>query len=189
MRKRPVATRIAGRRAALILLLQATLMLSVVVLSNRIAPSQDTESEGAAVVQGSLSEVRRLKHVHLMIIGGTTLDARDPLLGVAEALRNKNSPRRQGRVYNVLARKLNNYMRKHGSMSASPREDADYLIVFNFLRYRRLLNTYYPSGELYVVVEQKDGGFRFLWKTDKEMLAEDAINRLISEMKNIRGER
>ena len=69
----------------------------------------------------------------------------------------KADPAPEGRyrwVYTQLARKLNKYIRKYKSLSAaSELAQADYVIFFNVVEYRRILYTFYPYGELFVIVK------------------------------------
>ena len=95
--------------------------------------------------------------------------------------------------YGQIARKLNSYIRKYGSLSpAQDLSDADYVIYFNLIEYRRILNTIYPFGELFVIVkgspETQKKPPRVIWKAKKILWAADAIGDLIKELKVLRGE-
>ncbi len=166
-------------------------VVALLLLTMHPAYAQETVVEAPVLVRGSLEEIRNKRVAHLMVITSTIIDARDPDRGVAEAVRaRKGVPRRHRRVYAEIAQRLNNYIRKYGSMIGSDKADtADFVIVFNLLRYRRMLYAYYPSGELYVVINRADEPVRILWKTEKEMLSEDATKRLIEALRLFRGER
>ena len=127
----------------------------------------------------------------LLVISPATVDARDPTAGVVEAIRSgRKVSTRHRRVFNAIAKKLNKYMDKYGSMTAveDPGE-ADFFIVFNLLRYRRMLNGFYPYGEMMVIAGRAPAPERVLWKTDREMFVEDAANDMLKAIKASRGEK
>jgi hypothetical protein len=69
--------------------------------------------------------------------------------------------------------------------------DADYVIYFNLIEYRRILNTIYPYGELFVIVKgspENQKPPRIVWKAKKVLWAGDAISDLIKDLKMVRGE-
>jgi hypothetical protein len=69
--------------------------------------------------------------------------------------------------------------------------EADYIIYFNLLEYRRTINGIYPYGELYVIRNQRaDNSLapRIVWRTEKAMWAEDAVKQFIKALKKVRGE-
>ena len=107
----------------------------------------------------------------------------------------KADPEPKGRnrwVYNIIADKLNKYNRKYKSFSAARvLSEADYVIYFNVVEFRRILYTYYPYGELFVIVKgspEKLKPPRVVWRTKKMLFAEDAIGDLIKDLKILRGE-
>ena len=107
----------------------------------------------------------------------------------------KADPNPKGRyrwVYTQLARKLNKYIHKYKSLTAaSELSNADYVIFFNVVEFRRILNTPYPYGELFVIVKgspEKLKPPRVVWRARKVLYAEDAIGDLIRDLKAIRGE-
>ena len=107
----------------------------------------------------------------------------------------KADPEPKGRyrwVYNIIAQKLNKYIRKHKSLiPARVLSEADYVIYFNVVEFRRILYTYYPYGELFVIVKgspEKLKPPRVVWRTKKMLFAEDAIGDLIKDLKILRGE-
>jgi len=107
----------------------------------------------------------------------------------------KADPEPKGRfrwVHNQLAKKLDKYMRQHGSLiPADGLADADYVIYFNVVEFRRILYTYYPYGELFVIVKgspEKLKPPRIVWRARKMLIADDAIGELIKDLKAARGE-
>ena len=130
-------------------------------------------------------------HARLLVIRPRTVSAGDPALGVAEAVRKRDvTERRLGRLHNAIAIMLHKYGQKDGSMTAarSP-EQADYVVVFNLLQFKRTLNGVYPTGEMYLVAYSEPGPPRVLWKTPKEMFYDDATKNLIKALKQSRGEK
>ncbi|HLM57423.1 MAG TPA: hypothetical protein VK422_15015 [Pyrinomonadaceae bacterium] len=143
------------------------------------------------VAYGSLQEVVGRMNARLLVIRPRTVSAGDPALGVAEAVRKRDvTERRLGRLHNAIAVMLNKYVQKYGSMTAarSP-EQADYVVVFNLLQFKRTLNGIYPTGEMYLVAYREPGPPRVLWQTPKEMFYDDATKSLIKALKQSRGEK
>jgi len=153
-------------------------------------------AQAPVVDPNSLAEVRD-KHSALLVV------FKSRVIDVDEADREraiiddvlKADPNPQGRyrwVYTQLAKKLNNYIAKYKSLSAaSELSDADYVIFFNVVEFRRILNTPYPYGELFVIVKgspEKLKPPRVVWRARKVLYAEDAIGDLIKDLKAIRGE-
>lgn len=158
------------------------------------ARAQDVAAE-PTVVRGSLAELKGKRHVVLVVNRSEVVDAREPGRAIIEAAYKTTT--RQSRnyrfTYNTLARKLNGYMKKHGSISAVEQAaQADFIVFFNLLEYRRSLGVYYPYGETYVISNRPpapDGQPRILYKSRKVMWAEDSINELIRDLKAVRGEK
>jgi hypothetical protein len=147
-----------------------------------------------SVVTGSLYELRDKRRVLLMVRRSTVVDTSGPTKEIlAEAFKDQtDSSMRFPRTYNTLARKLNNYMRKHQSISAARSlEEAEFIVLFNVLEFRRPLGVPHPYGELYVILKEQGTGKqpRIIWKTRKNsMWVEDAINDLLKELKSSRRE-
>lgn len=145
--------------------------------------------------EGDLTEIRDKRRIALLIVKSSILDASgtdDPT--IREALRSE--PREALRyrfAYRVIAAKLNRYIRKHRSLQpVYETGQADFIAYFRLVEYRRLLNGFYPYGELFVIVGGQPGDVRparIIWKTKKVMNAEDAIKNLVKELKQVRGER
>ena len=173
-------------------ILRTTLSIALLFVAAAAAHAQTrAQDEVPIVTRGSLEEIRNLKKAHLMIFSSDVVDVREPESGVARAVRNhKPVTGRQLRVYTEIARRLNKYIRKYGSMvGVTEPESAEFIIAFNLLRYRRILYSLYASGEMYIVINRPDEPVRILWKTEKEMLSEDATTKLLEALKMLRRER
>ena len=143
---------------------------------------------------GSLMEVRDKRRALLLVFRSSVLDAGNNERAIIDQVL-KADPRPKGRyqwVYGQLAKKLNAYIRKYQSLTAAQDfSDADYVIYFNLIEYRRILNTVYPYGELFVIVKgspETKQPPRVVWKAKKILWAGDAIGSLIKELKVLRGE-
>jgi hypothetical protein len=142
----------------------------------------------------SLTEVRDKRSALLVVFKSHVLDVSDREDAIIDDVL-KADPHPQGRyrwVYSQLAKKLNQYIHKYKSLSAaSELADADYVIFFNVVEFRKILNTVYPYGELFVIVKgspEKLKAPRVVWRARKVLYAEDAIGDLIKDLKAIRGE-
>jgi hypothetical protein len=147
------------------------------------------------VVNGnSLEEVRDKRSALLVVFKSRVLDVSDSERAIIEDVL-KADPQPKGRykwVYTQMALKLNKYIRKYNSLAAARElSDADYVIFFNVVEFRRILNTFYPYGELFVIVKGSPEALkppRVVWRARKVRIAEDAIGDLIKDLKAIRGE-
>ena len=142
----------------------------------------------------SLEEVRDKRNALLVVFKSRVLDITDREKAIIEDVL-KADPYPKGRnrwVYSQMARKLNKYIRKYKSLTpATDFSDADYVIFFNVVEFRRILNTFYPYGELFVIVKGSPEALkppRVIWRAKKMLFAEDAIGDLIKDLKAIRGE-
>jgi hypothetical protein len=103
----------------------------------------------------SLEEVRDKQNALLVVYKSRVIDASDRERAIIEDVL-KADPVPKGRyrwVYTQLAKKLNKYIHKYKSLNAaSELSEADYVIFFNVVEYRRILNTPYPYGELFVII-------------------------------------
>ena len=166
--------------------LTPTLLLLVLYLSATAqAPVADSNS---------LAEVRDKHSALLIVFKSRVIDASDSEGAIIDDVL-KADPNPKGRyrwVYTQLAKKLNKYIQKYKSLSAANElSDADYVIFFNVVEFRRILNTPYPYGELFVIVKgspEKLKPPRVVWRARKVLYAEDAIGDLIKDLKAIRGE-
>ena len=153
------------------------------------AAAQELNGDG-----NSLAEVRDKHSALLMVFKSRVIDVTDREQAIIDDVL-KADPQPKGRnrwVYSQLAAKLNKYIRKYKSLTAATElSEADYVIFFNVVEFRRILNTFYPYGELFVIVKGSPETLkppRIVWKARKVLLAEDAIGELIKDLKNIRGE-
>ncbi len=153
-----------------------------------------TAQQNGSIAEGSLAEVRDMRRVLLLVFRSGVLEVNDRERSIIEEVLKAN-PKPRGRhqwVYGQLAMKLNVYIRKHDSLTpAHDLSDADYVIYFNVIEYRRILNTVYPYGELFVIVKGSPEAQippRVVWKAKKILWAGDAIGDFIKELKTIRGE-
>lgn len=170
------------------------IIISFVIINACAAsfPSQERDSGPVrAVVAGSLQELKNKHRVWLIVRRSAVLDARGAGTSVlSEVFREGNRRQTFPRTYNLIARKLNKYMRERGSISAaSSLTDSDFIIFFNVLEIRRPLGTPYAYGELFIILNEKPRP-RILWKTrESGMFADDAMSDFISELKAVRGEK
>lgn len=179
-----VLRRVIPLTAILLLLLQCTLA------------QQQASSGSQREIYGSNSLVAiQDKHRALLIVlRSNMIDASDNERAIIDFVL-KADPIPKGRyiwVYGSLAKKLNAYIRKYRSLTAA-RElaEADFVIFFNLLEYRRILNTTYPYGELFVIVKGEpttDTRPRIIWRSRKILYSSDAIGDFIRELKQLRGE-
>ena len=163
------------------------LLLTLCLCAVAQAPVDDTNS---------LAEVRD-KHSALLVVFKSRVidvDETDRERAIIDDVLKAN-PNPQGRyrwVYTQLAKKLDKYINKYKSLTpATELSDADYVIFFNVVEFRRILNTNYPYGELFVIVKGSPETLkppRVVWRARKVLYAEDAIGDLIRDLKAIRGE-
>ncbi len=144
--------------------------------------------------QGSLAEIKTKPNMTLVILKSSILDASgadEPI--IKEALAGE--PRLAARhrfAYGLIARQLNQYIKKYRSLRPTDKiSQSDFIVYFKLVEYRRLLNGVYPYGELYVIVPAREtaGNARIIWRTRKIGFAEDAIKDMLRDLKQIRGER
>ena len=142
----------------------------------------------------SLSEIRDKQNALLVVFKSRVIDAGDRERAIIDDVL-KADPEPKGRyrwVYSQLAKKLNNYIRKYRSVNpAHELSEADYVIFFNVVEFRWILNTLYPYGELFVIVKGSPETLkppRVVWRAKKMLIAEDAIGDLIKDLKAVRGE-
>ena len=166
--------------------LGATILVFVLSLS---AVAQSSPSD-----ENSLDEIRAKRSALLVVFKSRILDVEDRERAIIEDVL-KADPQPKGRfrwVYTQLAKKLNKYIHKYKSLSAArDLSEADYVIFFNVVEFRRILNTPYPYGELFVIVKGSPESLkppRVVWRAKKILFAEDAIGDLIKELKAARGE-
>ena len=162
-----------------------------VLLSCVCAAAQEPVNEAHV---NSLAELRDKRSALLVVFKSRVIDANDRESAIIQDVL-KADPHPKGRyrwVYSQLAKKLNKYIRKYGSLSpAQLLSEADYVIFFNVVEFRRVLNTPYPFGELFVIVKGSPETLkppRVVWRANKMLFAEDAIGAFIRDLKALRGE-
>lgn len=151
-------------------------------------------AQGPAVNENSLEEVRDKRSALLVVFKSRVLDVSDRERAIIDDVL-KADPEPKGRyrwVYSQLARKLNKYIHRYNSLTpARGLSDADYVIFFNVVEFRRILDTPYPYGELFVIVKgspEKLKPPRVVWRAKKVLFADDAIGDFIKDLKALRGE-
>jgi len=169
-------------------------MKSVVLILFLLLLCFSAAAQSPAVETNSLEEVRDKRSALLVVFKSRVLDVNDRERAIIDDVL-KADPEPKGRyrwVYSQLARKLNKYIHKYNSLSpAHGLSDADYVIFFNVVEFRRILDTPYPYGELFVIVKGSPETLkppRVIWRARKVLLAEDAISDLIKDLKALRGE-
>jgi hypothetical protein len=173
-----------------ILLLLVLLMVCLTLAQSQ----QSTVEANDNVVTGSLMELRARRHVLLLVGRIYVIDSRGQARSILnEVYRASVEPAGQfARIYNSIAGKLNKYMRKYRSISAvRDISNAEFIIFFNLLEYRRPLGRPYPYGEMFVILNERSGNRqpRIIWKTRKSPTqVEDAVNEFIRDLKATRGE-
>ena len=167
-----------------------TLFLTALLLLLGFSAAGQESHAGA----NSLAELRDKHSALLVVFKSRVIDAGDRDSAVIDDVL-KADPQPKGRyrwVYTQLAKKLNKYINKYKSLSAASQlSEADYVIFFNVVEFRRILNTPYPYGELFVIVKGSPETLnppRIVWRAKKISDAEDAIGSLIKDLKAIRGE-
>ena len=175
------------------LIVLATLALASVFGSAISIRAQDIDlrSEHAG---HSLAELHDKHRALLVVFRSRVIDASGGERAIIEDVL-KADPHPKGRfrwVHNQLAKKLDKYMRQHGSLiPADGLADADYVIYFNVVEFRRILDAVYPYGELFVIVKGTPEELkppRIVWRANKVRFAGDAMGELIKDLKLIRGE-
>src|SRR5689334_9625002 len=122
-------------------------------------PQRHSLNEGA--VTGSLNELRGKRRILLIVRRSPVVDAGGPAKTIlAEVYEPGAEPRaRFARIFNALARKLNKYMIRYQSISsARDISEAEFIVFFNLLEYRRLLGVPYPYGDLFVILNDRSNG-------------------------------
>lgn len=155
-----------------------------------------TVAQSPVIAGNSLEEVRNKRSALLVVfksrVFNVDADDRERAL-IDDVLKADPEPKGRYRwVYTQMARKLNKYINKYNSLSpAKTLSEADYVIFFNVVEFRRILDTPYPYGELFVIVKgspEKVRPPRVVWRARKILIAEDAISDLIKDLKALRGE-
>lgn len=173
--------------------LRPALLLSLLLLSATATYAVQT-SDGPESEANALVEVRDKRKALLVVFRSSVVNAENRERGIIEdVLKADPEPRGRHRwVYAQLAKKLNSYIRKYRSLTpARELRDADYVIFFNVVEYKQILNVTYPFGELFVIVKgspETRKPPRVIWKAKKILWAGDAIGNFIKDLKATRGE-
>ena len=170
-------------------------LLALIVLASCAAAAAQQNETQTAHAGHSLNELIDKRRVVLVVFRSRVVDVgenRERAI-IEDVL--KADPKPKGRfrwVYNTMARKLNKYMDKYGSLTAAEGlADAEYVIYFNVVEFRRILDTVYPYGELFVIIKGSPEQLkppRIVWRANKVRYAGDAIGDLIKDLKTVRGE-
>jgi hypothetical protein len=168
--------------------------LSLLCPLSSIATAQKSLAGTSDKQLGSLSEIRPDHKALLLVLKSTVISADDSNRTIIDLVLKADpepTPRHRG-VYGVLARKLNSYIRKYRSLApAVILSEADCVIFFSLIGYRRILDVSYPFGELFVIVKGEPETNRpphVVWKSKKVEWAGDAIDDFLKDLKNNRGE-
>ncbi len=168
---------VTRRRKSSSVLLMALIIVAdcLLIFAQERAPTIASDS-----AKSSLSEVRDKRHALLMVFRSGVVDASNNERAMVDLVLRAD-PQPKGRyqfVYGQLAKK-------------HELSDADYVIFFNVVEYRRILNTIYPYGELFVIIKgtpEINRPPRVVWRSKKILWAGDAISGLIRDLKGLRGE-
>ncbi|PWT92747.1 MAG: hypothetical protein C5B55_05750 [Blastocatellia bacterium] len=177
------------------LLLTLVIVIAVTfVVANSAAAQIATPIARTDHSQNSLNELRDKHSALLIVLRSAIVNADDNEREIIEMVL-RSDPHPSGRlqwVYTTISKRLNRYMQKYGSLTAArDLSNADYVIFFNLLEYRRILDTTYPYGELFVIVKgvpELQIPPRIIWRSRKVLYSADAIGDLIHELKLLRGE-
>jgi hypothetical protein len=171
--------------------MKAVFLILLIFLCCFSAAAQDLQDDGYL---NTLSEVRDKRNALLVVFRSKVLTVNDRERAIIEDVL-KADPQPKGRyrwVYGQLAKRLNRYIRKYDSLTpARSLADADYVIFFNVVEFRRILDSIYPYGELFVIAKgspEKQKPPRVVWRARKMRFADDAIGDLIKDLKVLRGE-
>lgn len=172
----------------------SVLFVLLVCVASAMAQPAEPAAENPNNHVGTISELRYKQRALLVVFKSRVIDVNNRERAIIEDVLKADRPP-QGRyrfVYNELARKLNKYINKYGSLSsARDLADAEYVIYFNVVEFRRILNAVYPYGELFVIVKgspRESKPPRIVWRAKKMMVGTDAIGDLVKDLKALRGE-
>jgi len=172
----------------------STLLVILACVANVLAQPAEPAGEDQKNHVGTISELRDKQRALLVVFRSRVVDVsnRDRAI-IEDVLKADSQPKGRFRfVYNELAHKLNKYIRKYNSMgSAKDLADAEFVIFFNVVEFRRILNATYPYGELFVIVKgspQESKPPRIVWRAKKMMIGTDAVDDLVKALRALRGE-
>jgi len=171
-------------------ILIALLACAVNILAQPAEPAIEKQNNHV----GSISELRDKQRALLVVFKSRVINVENRERAIIDdVLKADMQPKGRYRfVYNELAHKLNKYIRKYGSLSsARDLADAEYVIYFNVVEFRRILNAVYPYGELFVIVKgspRESKPPRIVWQAKKMMVGTDAVGEFVKALKALRGE-
>ena len=171
-------------------------LLAVFVMAASVCASAQNGDNGLKSdhAGSALAELRDKHRALLVVFRSRVVDVSNGERAIIDdVLKADPQPRGRNRwVYTQLARKLNKYINKYKSLAAADGlADADYVIYFNVVEYRKILDATYPYGELFVIVKGSPEQLkppRVVWRANKVLFAGDAIGDLIKDLKAIHGE-
>jgi hypothetical protein len=143
-------------------------LTSIPSQGSRTVQSAAAESGGVGGVvvalHGSLADLKNRRRVLLVVRRSAVIDSRggdEALVREAYAAGAPGALSRYPRVHNLLAKYINKYIREYHSISAVRSvADAEIIIYFNLLEYRRPFDIAYPYGELFVILNDTSNGRR-----------------------------
>ena len=144
--------------------------------------------------RSGLSEIQYRDRALLIVLRARVVSADQSDRAILDLVLNADpSPKPKLQLlYTGIAKKLNKYINKYKSLSGvSQLNEADCIIFFNLVEYRRILNAVYPFGELFVIIKgtpEHQRPPRVIWKSRKVLWAADAVDEFLRDLKNVRGE-
>jgi hypothetical protein len=168
------------------------LLLGLLMICPTLAQAQQKDDNvNDGIITGSLAELRDKRQVLLLVRRSAVIDSREQARSILSEVYQTSSepPQHFARIYNTIADRLNKYMSRYQSISAVRNiSQAEFIIYFDLLEYRRPLGHPYPYGEMFVILNERSRP-RIIWKTRKNsMWVEDAINELLRDLKAARRE-
>jgi hypothetical protein len=142
--------------------------------------------------RGALADIAGKSSVAILVARLGIVDAKEPERAIVEKALltdRRQLSRAFGIAYSAIGPPLDKYAKKSKRLNGVRRlADAELIIFFSFLEFRRVLDSYYPYGELYLVARTPNGGKpvgRILWQTRKVMYAGDAAKELVKALKEL----
>lgn len=170
--------------------------VALLFLLAHVVSAQDVSASSPSELSyGSLSELAHKHRALLLVKRAAIVDVHGgPGAMIDEALKaDPRQSRRYRLAYGAIARRLNQFIRSSRKIRAVERvDDADFIIFFNLLEYRRPLGVPYSYGELFVILNSEpdaQSGRRVVWKSKKIEEAGDAASDLINDLRLVLGER
>lgn len=159
------------------------------------APKWGEKKEAAKEAEYTLTKIKDRRRAMLLVSRLQTTDVNDvagPIQAEVDRLISEGGGPRFGRTYNIVAIRLNKYILKFHSLAAVNKiAEADFIIFFNIVEHRRILDRVYAFGELFVLVREGEDQKRsaVVWKSHKVTMADDAVKEFIKELRAARGEK